>query len=358
MKFARKILVALFVLIALCMTAAFAAFFYVKNETSALDEIQNEKILRLKIEGGTTARDVAARLGQNGIIRNERAFYLLARFPNLAHIVFPGANPGIFTVKAGVCEVSSAMDAARIYGVLSAGLDEQTKISIPEGLTISKIAERFDAAGICTAKEFSSACRDEDFLKEIGIPFKSAEGYLFPDTYYFIPNSGAKNCVRAMVKNFFERTSGIKNFADASEERRNQIVILASVVEREYRAADEAPMIASVFSNRIKNHIGLYSCATVEYVITEVLGRPHPDIITFDDLKIESPYNTYLHEGLPPAPISNPGLVALAAAANPAQSDFFYFRLMDEEEGRHVFTKTLEEHEKQNMIFKTKKMSR
>lgn len=358
MKFARKILVALFVLIALCMAAAFAAFFYVKNETSALDEIQNEKILRLKIEGGTTARDVAARLGQNGIIRNERAFYLLARFPNLAHIVFPGANPGIFTVKAGVCEVSSAMDAARIYGVLSAGLDEQTKISIPEGLTISKIAERFDAAGICTAKEFSSACRDEDFLKEIGIPFKSAEGYLFPDTYYFVSNSGAKSCVRAMVKNFFERTSGIKNFADASEERRNQIVILASVVEREYRAADEAPMIASVFSNRIKNHIGLYSCATVEYVITEVLGRPHPDIITFDDLKIESPYNTYLHEGLPPAPISNPGLVALSAAANPAQSDFFYFRLMDEEEGRHVFTKTLEEHEKQNMIFKTKKMSR
>lgn len=358
MKFARKIIVALFVLIALCMAAAFAAFFYVKNETSALDEIQNEKILRLKIEGGTTARDVAARLGQNGIIRNERAFYLLARFPNLAHIVFPGANPGIFTVKAGVCEVSSAMDAARIYGVLSAGLDEQTKISIPEGLTISKIAERFEAAGICTAKEFSSACRDEDFLKEIGIPFKSAEGYLFPDTYYFVPNSGAKSCVRAMVKNFFERTSGIRNFADASEERRNQIVILASVVEREYRAADEAPMIASVFSNRIKNHIGLYSCATVEYVITEVLGRPHPDIITFDDLKIESPYNTYLHEGLPPAPISNPGLVALSAAANPAQSDFFYFRLMDEEEGRHVFTKTLEEHEKQNMIFKTKKMSR
>lgn len=358
MKFARKILVALFVLIALCMAAAFAAFFYVKNETSALDEIQSEKILRLKIEGGTTARDVAARLGQNGIIRNERAFYLLARFPNLAHIVFPGANPGIFTVKAGVCEVSSAMDAARIYGVLSAGLDEQTKISIPEGLTISKIAERFEAAGICTAKEFSSACRDEDFLKEIGIPFKSAEGYLFPDTYYFVSNSGAKSCVRAMVKNFFERTSGIRNFADASEERRNQIVILASVVEREYRAADEAPMIASVFSNRIKNHIGLYSCATVEYVITEVLGRPHPDIITFDDLKIESPYNTYLHEGLPPAPISNPGLVALSAAANPAQSDFFYFRLMDEEEGRHVFTKTLEEHEKQNMIFKTKKMSR
>ncbi|MDE7292318.1 MAG: endolytic transglycosylase MltG [Treponemataceae bacterium] len=358
MKFAKKILVALFMLAALCMAAAFAAFFYVKDATSALDEIQNEKIMRIKIERGTTAREVAAKLGQNGMIKNERVFYLLARFPNLAYLIFPNARPGIFTVKAGVCEISSAMDAARIYSVISAGLDEQTKISIPEGLTISKIAERFEAAGICSAKEFSSACRDENFLKEIALPFKSAEGYLFPDTYSFVPNSDAKSCVRAMVKNFFEKTSGIKNFADASEERRNQIVILASVVEREYRVADEAPMIASVFSNRIKNHIGLYSCATVEYVITEILGRPHPDIITFDDLKIESPYNTYLHEGLPPAPISNPGLVALSAAANPAQSDFFYFRLMDEEEGRHVFTKTLEEHEMQNLIFKTKKMSR
>lgn len=358
MKPVKKILVAFFALAVLCVAAAVAAFAYVKSATSAADEIQNEKVMRLKIEGGTTARDIAAKLGQNGIIKDERAFYLLARFPFLAAIVFPDAPQEIFTVKVGVCDVSSAMDAANIYRALSAGHDEQVHVSIPEGLTISKIAERLEAAEICSAKEFASACRDENFLREIGIPFKSAEGYLFPDTYSFVANSAAKSCVRSMVRNFFERTSGIRNFAGASAERRNQIVILASIVEREYRAADEAPLIASVFSNRIKNRIGLYSCATVEYVITEILGRPHPDIITFDDLKIESPYNTYLNEGLPPAPISNPGLVALSAAANPAQSDFFYFRLMDEAEGRHVFTKTLEEHEMQNVIFKTKKMSR
>ena len=358
MKSAKKIILVLFALFVLCVAAALAAFAWLKGATSALDKIQDEKILRLKIESGTTARDLASQLKEGGVIKDERAFYLLARFPSLAAIVFPGEPRSVFTVRAGVCEVSSAMDAAGIYRALSAGFDEQIRVSIPEGLTISKIAERLSAAGICSADEFSSVCHDENFLKEIGVPFKSAEGYLFPDTYSFVENSGAKNCVRAMVRNFFEKTSGIKNFADASEERRNQIVILASVVEREYRAADEAPLIASVFSNRIKNHIGLYSCATVEYVITEILGRPHPDIITFDDLKIESPYNTYLHEGLPPAPISNPGLVALSAAANPAQSDFFYFRLMDEAEGRHVFTKTLEEHEMQNLIFKTKKMSR
>lgn len=358
MKFAKKMLAVLFALFLLCVAAVFAAFAYMKNATSALDKIESEKTLRLKIEGGTTAREVAAKLYQNDIIRDERAFYLLARFPFLAAIIFPNADADIFTVKTGVCEISSAMDAAKIYRRLSAGRDEQIQVSIPEGLTISKIAERLEAARICSAKEFSSVCRDEKFLREIGIPYKSAEGYLFPDTYSFVPNSDVKNCVHSMVKNFFEKTSRIKNLADASEEGRNRIVILASVVEREYRVADEAPLIASVFSNRIKNHIGLYSCATVEYVITEILERPHPDVITFDDLKIESPYNTYLNEGLPPAPISNPGLVALSAAANPAQTDFFYFRLMDEDEGRHVFTKTLEEHERQNLIFKTKKMSR
>ena len=102
----------------------------------------------------------------------------------------------------------------------------------------------------------------------------------------------------------------------------------------------------------------MYSYATVEYVITEVLGRPHPDIITYDDLKIQSPYNTYINAGLPPAPICNPGLVALKAAAEPAKTDFYYFQLMDEAAGRHVFTKTLSEHVEQGAIFKTKKASR
>ncbi len=357
-NFANKILAAFFALILFCVAAAFAAFAYMKNATSALDKTESEKIILMKIEGGTTARDVAAKLYQNGLIKDERAFYLLARFPFLAAIVFPNADSAIFTVKTGVCEISSAMDAATIYRALSSGHDEQIHVSVPEGLTISKIAARLEAAGICPAEEFVSACHDEKFLREIGLPFESAEGYLFPDTYSFVADSDAKGCVRSMVKNFFDKTSRIKNLADASDERRKQIVILASVVEREYRVADEAPLIASVFSNRIENDIGLYSCATVEYVITEILGRPHPDIITFDDLKIDSPYNTYLNAGLPPAPISNPGLVALTAAANPAQTDFFYFRLMDEDEGRHVFTKTLEEHERQNLIFKTKKMSR
>lgn len=104
----------------------------------------------------------------------------------------------------------------------------------------------------------------------------------------------------------------------------HEFVTLASVVEREYRVKSEAPLISSVFTNRLKHGIGLYSCATIEYILTEIQGKPHPDRITYDDLKIDSPYNTYKWAGLPAGPISNPGLVAFSAALNPAKTDYYF----------------------------------
>jgi UPF0755 protein len=121
-------------------------------------------------------------------------------------------------------------------------------------------------------------------------------------------------------------------------------VILASIVEREYRVASEASLIASVFTNRIKENWGLYSCATIEYIITEIEGRPHPDVITAEDTQINSPYNTYKWAGLPPGPISSPGLVALNAACNPADTDYYYFRVADSAVGRHYFSENFSEH--------------
>jgi len=115
-------------------------------------------------------------------------------------------------------------------------------------------------------------------------------------------------------------------------------------VEREYRADDEAPLIAGVFFNRLEIGMGLQSCATVEYVITEIEGKPHPEVLYNRDIAIQDPYNTYVYAGLPPGPISCPGAVALNAAFHPTASDYLYFRLMDPQEGRHKFSKTLEDH--------------
>lgn len=346
MKNAKKIKIAVTATIILALILIAAAFACLKLLTSGRDAEETSVSLHLKIEQGESARKIAALLQKEKIIKNKDAFYLLARFPRLGSLL-TGQEAQAFCVKAGVCDLTSAMDAGQIYKELSAGREELLSVSIPEGLTVSKIAQRLEKAGVCGHKDFKAAAQ-------------GLEGFLFPDTYMLAPDSDAKKVVQIMTENFYKKISEIPSLAAlaSDKEKLKQTVTLASIIEREYRSADEAPLIASVFTNRIKKGIGLYSCATVEYVITEVLERPHPDIITYDDLKIQSPYNTYLNAGLPPAPICNPGLVALKASAEPAKSDFYYFQLMDEAAGRHVFTKTLSEHVEQGAIFKTKKASR
>ena len=346
MKAANKIASVLFLVPLIFVALAAGGFFYLKSLTEARDIPQEQKVLRLKIEKGDTAKKVAALLQNEKIIKSGAVFYALARFPKAAALLTK-ESPQIFCVKSGVCDLASSMDAAAIYKELSAGHEELVSVSIPEGLTATKIAARLDSAGICSAQDFMNAAA-------------GLEGFLFPDTYSLAPKSAANKIVQIMTENFYKKISEVPSLAAMKADKAALLrtVTLASIIEREYRSADEAPLIASVFTNRIKAGIGLYSCATVEYVITEILGRPHPDIITYDDLKIQSPYNTYINAGLPPAPICNPGLVALKAAAEPAKTDFYYFQLMDEKAGRHVFTKTLSEHVEQGAIFKTKKASR
>jgi UPF0755 protein len=148
-----------------------------------------------------------------------------------------------------------------------------------------------------------------------------------------------------MADTFFQRLEEIyPDFRNMTPDELNQKVIIASIVEREYMAADEAPVMAAVFFNRLRVGMALQSCATVVYIMTEVQGRPHPSRLFNRDLEIRSPYNTYLVPGLPPGPISSPGKVALAASFFPADSNYFYFRLVDERAGRHYFSNTLDEH--------------
>ena len=157
----------------------------------------------------------------------------------------------------------------------------------------------------------------------------------------------------SMLDNFFEKINTIPNLSEKNPEDLFYTVRLASIVEREYRLEEEAPLIASVFQNRLRRNIGLYSCATVVYILTELQGRPHPDRILIEDTKIDSPYNTYKYAGLPPGAISNPGVVALSAATNTPKTNYYYFQIADAQTGRHVFTKSFEEHiENHNLVSK------
>ena len=295
-----------------------------QNQVSAIS-------YKLEVPSGTGIRTVAAQLESENIIRSQLVFYLLARKENLQ-------------LKAGVYEIQSSLNLSEIFEILESGRQEHLVVSIPEGLTLSKVATLLEDKEVVSAQDFMAAAKNPVLLAEYHVPANSFEGYLFPDTYYFIPGMKAEAVVRMLVDTFYKKISSIDGLSQLSAQELFDVVRLASIVEREYQVAREAPLIASVFKNRLDRNIGLYSCATVVYIITEIEGRPHPEIVTNKDLKLDSPYNTYMWAGLPPGPISNPGLLALNAAANPPETPYFYFRVTNAGDGSHHFSEGFEEH--------------
>ncbi|MCX7831288.1 MAG: endolytic transglycosylase MltG [Actinobacteria bacterium] len=222
---------------------------------------------------------------------------------------------------------------------------EQVKITIPEGFTNRQVAERLSLVLKRDSREilnYLNSSKNEfvsryPFLLEV--PGNSLEGLLFPDTYYLKPQESEREAVIKMLENFEKKALEVGLISQDGKPVKGfyEKLIIASIVEKEAKVDEERPIIASVFYNRLKKGMKLQSCATVEYA----LGFSKPSL-TNEDLKIESPYNTYLYEGLPPGPICNPGKESLNAAMNPASTDFIYFVLKDES-GRHYFAETYSE---------------
>ena len=309
--------------------------------------------VRIEIPSGMSVTEVSKLLQKEKLIKNARLFYFTVRFPALNSLLFFKEPTSSFMLKSGIYRLNRSMDFSEIQKELSSGQQEFIIISLPEGLTISKIANLLEENNICNAKEFVSFCKDNTnpIFDKFNIKAESLEGYLFPDTYYFTSGMSAQSAARVMIENFFNKIKEVRGLSEKSPSELFEILTLASIVEREYRIPEEAPLIASVFKNRIRNNIGLYSCATVEYIITEIQGKPHPKRILLDDLKIDNPYNTYKWAGLTPGPISNPGLIALDAAANTPKTDYYFFQIADQNAGRHVFSSTFEQHKVNHNLY-------
>ena len=298
-------------------------------EAMRLDE---SGALILEVRGGESAYSVGRRLENAGVIRNRYFWNILARLSG-EHI------------KTGTYRIELPASQVKIRSILTAGEQLLVRVTIPEGVTLSRIAQILEEAGVCGAEEFLEAASSRVILDTYNVPGTSMLGYLFPDTYLFPLSYPAPRVVAAMADNFFRRVAQIAPEAiSMSPAELNNRVIMASIVEREYRAVDEAALMAGVFYNRLRIGMALQSCATVVYVITEILGRPHPERIFNVDLLIRNPFNTYMRPGLPPAPISAPGETALRAAFFPTETSYLYFRLINLAEGRHYFSRTLDEH--------------
>jgi len=288
----------------------------------------------ISVQKGDSFKSVARNLNKQGLIRSWA-------FMDLVSIVRRTTGE----LKVGRFKIDRGSTTLDIHNLLISGRQVLVRVTIPDGWTIKQMADRLAEEKIVSRSDFLEAAKSPKVLKELDIPAESAEGFLFPDTYYFPESYPADKVVTSMAENFFRHLAAIyPDYKKLSSRELLRKVTMASIVEGEYRVPAEAPVIASVFYNRLDEHMRLQSCATVSYVLTDINGMPHQTRLYDKDLWVPSPYNTYRHRGLPPGPISAPGKTALHAAFYPAQTNYLYFVLEDPRTGKHFFSKTFAAH--------------
>jgi UPF0755 protein len=277
---------------------------------------------------GSTFDEIARRLAGEGVISNVWTFRLLARLRGEDVAVHAGEYR--FMPHRTQDEILRAL--------VTGGAQVAGWVTIPEGFTAEQIARRLAEAGVGSAPEFSRYFTHQP-LDVYGVHTKNLEGFLFPSTYLVPLGAAPSQAAGMLTTEFFKELP-----ADAPAQARKQhvsvaqAVTVASLVEREAKDAMDRPRIAEVIYNRLRLGMPLQIDATIEYALPK-----HKSELSFSDLKIDSPYNTYTHAGLPPTPIANPGLPSLEAALHPWKSDDLYYVYCGS--GRHVFAKTLAEHQ-------------
>lgn len=330
MKGLRVFAITFFLLIIISAGTLLSSAFYYNSSTDAL----SSDVVVFQVDKGASFNSIALELEKVQLVRS--AMFLK---------IFNKVTGSKKQIKMGSYNIDKNSTSLNIVKQLVEGKQKLLPIVIPEGLTVTKIASILSEAGIVESEDFIEAARDGSYLNQYGISASSLEGFLFPETYSFQKKYSAEKIVQYMVDTFFVKLKSIyPDYKMLTEKQLYEKIILSSIIEKEYRVAEEASMMASVFYNRIDKGWALQSCATIVYVLTEEQMKEHPDRILFSDLEIDSEFNTYQNKGLPPAPISNPGVVALSAVFNPAQTDYMFFVVKSLSEGTHIFTKRLSDH--------------
>ncbi len=287
---------------------------------------QKQKTILFEIKKGNKLKDIADNLQKEGFIRDRIGFIILMKAMKKEKML----KPGYYIIK-------SSFSVFEIMKKFTTGVSEKVKITIPEGLTIYEIASILYKKGKINPEEFILVCNDKNFIRSFGIDANSLEGYLYPTTYFFYYGQDAKSVAREMVLTLLKEIQEIKLGLENSRYNLHQILTIASMIQKEAAKEFEMPLISSVIYNRLKKNMRLQMCVTVQYA----LGK-HKTRLLYEDLEIDSPYNTYKISGLPPGPICNPGKSAIMAAVYPARTDYLYF--VSKGDGTHHFSKTLDEH--------------
>ncbi len=318
----------------LLLVIVFAVYYYIDIKPAGESNPPDTKII---VRRGETAISVAYHLKQKGIIDSPPILIRL--------ITIIGSAKG---VKAGQYDFSKAHSYYAITKLLLRGSNSPIKITFPEGLTYKRMGGIVrDKLGI-DSLAFVKECEGRAIIDAFNIDADNLEGYLFPDTYYFYYGVNPKSIVESMVRHFFEVfDDSMRAVADSTGLTIKQVVILASLIEKETGLPSERRIISAVFHNRLKIGMPLQSDPTVIYALGET-----KEALLVKDLKVNSPYNTYIHYGLPPGPICNPGKASLEAALNPAQVPYLYF--VASGDGGHLFATTNRQHNNNRIKVKRK----
>ena len=279
------------------------------------------------VEEGMTLGQVAAALETKGLIGSRRLLLLWARPMEYGR-----------HLKSGEYLLSASMPPLRILETLSSGKVMTHAVTIPEGFSREQIGLLLEGRGLVDRVAFMALSGDAETARAYGISGPGLEGYLFPDTYYLSRGMTPRAIIDVMVKRFFSVMAPFMEAVHQSGMSLEDVVTLASIVEKETGVPEERPLIAGVFLNRLKINMRLESDPTVIYGINLFDGN-----LKKEDLRAPTPYNTYLITGLPPGPISSPGLEAIKAVLFPVRTEYLYF--VSKNDGSHHFSKTLQEHQ-------------
>ncbi|MEK7401344.1 MAG: endolytic transglycosylase MltG [Gemmatimonadota bacterium] len=282
---------------------------------------------RVTIPAGATMRAAAESLSGGGVIRFPALFSAYAK-----------ARRSDRGIKAGNYVIDKRTTWNSVLSALRGG-GAVTSVVVPEGLTLAQIETLLASKLGQPPDSVASATRDTALLHRLDVPIATIEGYLFPDTYFFPPGTTARTAVASMARRFEQQWKAVwSSRLDTVALSRHDIVTLASIVEREARLAEERPIIAAVYLNRLRKGMRLQADPTVQYALPQ-----HQKRLLNRHLLVESPYNTYRHAGLPPGPIGAPGAASLRAALYPAEVPYLYFVAFPD--GHHEFRMNLEQHQ-------------
>ena len=306
---------------------------------SVLLPVGGAERITVQIPRGASTREIGHILAARGVVRSSLGFGLLAR-----------ATGKSGSLKPGAYDLSPAMTPLAVMDKIARGEVCAKWITFPEGFTIRQVAERLEAEEFGKADSFWRLARYGGASFSTGFPHPagSLEGYLFPDTYLLSIGISEEAVIREML-DCFERKVATPLAAEISRSGMSlhEVLTVASLIEREARIPKDRSLISAVLHNRLRRNMRLECDASVLYA----LGR-HKSRVLYKDLTVDSPYNTYLHGGLPPGPIANPGLASIKAALHPAQVDYLYY--VARPDGSHIFSRTMAEHQRARAVARGK----